>query len=138
MKSDGPPIINKNKNQYIIGIHYGKMNNFGLGHFLNKIFCDIKINYVEFIYKQNSLNNNFKTLKYHEDFTINILSLDNQTLCSCSKDGTLVIFNLYNFEILGIIKEKTEIIYHSKLKNNNIILCCKNGSLNIYKEKSLL
>ena len=61
------------------------MNNFGLGHFLDKIFCDIKINYVEFIYKQNSLNNNFKTLKYHEDFTINILSLDNRLYALAQK-----------------------------------------------------
>ena len=138
LKNDGAPIINRKENKYIIGIHYGKKNNFGLGHFIEKISCDIKMKYIELMYKENTLNNNFKTLKYHKDYIINIISLDDKTLCSCSRDGTLIIFDLYTFEILGLINEKKEIIYHTKLSNNNIILCCKNGTLKIYKEKSQL
>ena len=43
--------------------------------------------------------------------------------------------NAKNFNILGIIKENIGIIYIEKLSDNNIILCCEDGSLRIYKEK---
>ena len=135
LESDGAPIINKNKSQYIIGIHYGKSKNLGLGHFIDKIFSDIKNNFIKFIHNENSLQNNFKTLDYHKNYITNIIALDNRTLCSCSIDGNLIVFDIFTFECLGIIKGETGIIYHAKLSNNKIILCCQDGTLKIYKEK---
>ena len=135
-ESFGAPIINRNDNQSIIGIHCGILRNVGLGHFIDTIFCDIKNNYDEWISKENSLNNNFQTLKLHDSFITNLFVLDNNSICSCSTDGTIIFFDGNNFKILGKIKENAEIIYHAKLSNNNIILCCKDGNLKIYKEKS--
>ena len=129
--SVGAPIINRNNNQSIIGIHYGIVS--GLGHFMDTIFCDIKNNYNECIFKENSLKNNFQTLIIHNNFITNLILLDNNILCSCSTDGSIIFINANNYGILGKIKEKAEIIYHTKLSNNNIILCCNNGTIKIYK-----
>ena len=129
--NEGAPIINKNNNKNIIGIHYGKMRNLGLGVFIDAIYNDI----TNYIYRQNSLENNFKTLKNHKSFITNIILFDDNTICSCSTDGNVFLFDLNNFECIGKINEKKEIIYHAKLSNNDIILCCKNNSLKIYKEK---
>ena len=132
--SEGAPIINLNDNQNIIGIHSGKFGNFGLGHSMDKIFCDIINNYIKC--SENSLKNNFKTLTIHKNYITNIILLDDNTLCSCSIDGNVNFFNINKFEISNNpIKEKEEIIYHAKLSDNSIILCCKDGSLKIYKEK---
>ena len=132
--SEGAPIINLNDNQNIIGIHSGKFGNFGLGHSMDIIFCDIINNYRKC--SENSLKNNFKTLTIHKNYITNLILLDDNTLCSCSIDGSVNFFNIKKFEISNVpIKEKEEIIYHTKLSDNSIILCCKDGSLKIYKEK---
>ena len=133
--SVGAPIINLNNSQNILGIHYGNIGNFGLGHSMDIIFCDILNNYIKYSYKENSLKNNFISLQIHKDFITNLILLDENTLCSCSIDGNVMFINVNNFGILDIIKEKEEIIYIEKLSNNNIVLCCKDGSLKIYKKK---
>lgn len=98
------------------------------------IFCNIIKNYVKF--SENSLKNNFKTLKIHKGNIINIILLDDNTLCSCSNDGIVNFLNITKFEISNEpIKEKEEILYHTKLSDNSIILCCKDGTLKIYKEE---
>ena len=127
----GAPIINKNNNKRIIGMHFGKNRNCGLGVFKDAIYYDIFKN----IDRENSLENNFKTLNIHKSFITNIILFDDNTLCSCSTDGNVFLFDVNNFECIGKINEKTEIIYHAKLSNNDIILCCKDNSLKIYKEK---
>ena len=135
----GAPIINlKNNNPTIIGIHSGNIKKcFGLGNSMDIISSDILKNYIKFLYNENSLNNNFIKLTIHKDFITNLILLDKNTLCSGSTDGNIILFNTNNFGILDIIKEKEPIIYHKKLSNNNIILCCKDGSIKIYKEKSI-
>ena len=134
----GAPIINLNiNNPTIIGIHLGNIKVcYGLGNSMDIISTDIMKNYIKFLYNENSLNNNFTKLTIHKDFITNLILLDENTLCSGSTDGNIIIFNSNNFGILDIIKEKEPIIYHTKLSNNNIILCCKDGSIKIYKEKS--
>ena len=132
--SEGAPIIDINDNQSIIGIHSRNIGKFGLGHSMDIIFCNIIKNYVKF--SENSLKNNFKTLKIHKGNIINIILLDDNTLCSCSNDGIVNFLNITKFEISNEpIKEKEEILYHTKLSDNSIILCCKDGTLKIYKEE---
>ena len=133
--SEGAPIINLNNNQYIIGIHSKNIGNLGLGNSMDMIFCDIKNNLIKCFNKENSLQNNFLKLTIHKDFITNLILLDENTLCSCSIDGNVIFLNAKNFNILGIIKENIGIIYIEKLSDNNIILCCEDGSLRIYKEK---
>lgn len=99
------------------------------------IFNDIQNYYIKCFNKENSLKNNFIKLTIHNDYITNLILLDDNTLCSCSTDGNVIFFNTNNFEIVGIIKENIKIIYLEKLSDNNIILCCEDGSLKIYKEK---
>ena len=137
--SEGAPIINLNNIRNIIGIHCGNIGNVGLGYSMDIILLDI-INiykYIKCLYKENSLKNNFITLTIHQDYITNLILLNNNTLSSCSTDRNIIFFNANNFLILDIIKEKEEIIYHEKLSDNSIILCCKDGSLKIYKEKGI-
>jgi len=132
--SEGAPIINLNDNQNVIGIHSGYIGNFGLGHSMDIIFCDIIKNFIKF--SENSLKNNFKTLTIHKNHIMNLILLDNNTLCSCSIDGNINFLNIENYEISNEpIKEKEEILYHNVLSDKSIILCCKDGSLKIYKKK---
>ena len=133
--SEGAPIININNNQYIIGIHSRNNENFGLGNSMDIIFDDIKNNYSKYLNKENTLKNNFLNLTIHNDFITNLILLDDNTLYSCSIDGNFIFINTNNLAIVGIIKENIEIIYIEKLSDNNIILCCKDGSLKIYKQK---
>ena len=135
LESEGSPIININNNQYIIGIHSGNNENFGIGYSMDIIFNDIQNYYIKCFNKENSLKNNFIKLTIHNDYITNLILLDDNTLCSCSTDGNVIFFNTNNFEIVGIIKENIKIIYLEKLSDNNIILCCEDGSLKIYKEK---
>ena len=133
----GAPIINLNyNNPTVIGIHSGNTKSFGLGNSMDIISSDIMKNYIKFLYNENSLKNNFTKIQIHNDFITNLILYDENTLCSGSTDGNIILFNANNFELLDIIKEKEPIIYHTKLSNNNIILCCKDGSIKIYKEKS--
>ena len=134
LDSEGAPIINLNDNQNIIGIHSRNIGNFGLGHSMDIIFCDIINNFIKF--SENSLKNNFKTITIHKSHIMNLILLDNNTLCSCSFDGNINFLNIENYEISNEpIKEKEEILYHTVLSDKSIILCCKDGSLKIYKEK---
>jgi len=100
------------------------------------ISSNIIKNYKKCLYNENSLKNNFIKLTIHNVFITNLILLDEKALCSASIDGNLIFFNANNFGILDIIKEKESIIYHTKLSNNNIILCCKDESIKIYKEKN--
>ena len=133
--SEGAPIININNNQYIIGIHSRNNENFGLGNSMDIIFDDIKNNYSKCSNKENTLKNNFLNLTIHNGFITNLILLDDNILCSCSIYGNVFFINTNNFAIVGIIKENIEIIYIKKFSDNNIILCCKDGSLKIYKQK---
>ena len=133
--SEGAPIIHLNNNQYIIGIHSKNIENLGLGYSMDMIFCDIKNNLIKYFIKENSLQNNFIKFTIHNNFITNLILLDENTFCSCSIDGNVIFFNANNFNILGIIKENIGIVYIEKLSDNNIILCCEDGSLRIYKKK---
>ena len=101
---------------------------------MDVIFCEIINNYIKCIYKESSLKKNFKTLYNHKDYITNIILLDDNTLSSCSTDGTVNCFNTNNFENVGKIEQKEKIVYHLKLSDNSIILCCEDGSLKIYKK----
>ena len=101
---------------------------------MDVIFCEIINNYIKCIYKESSLKKNFKTLYNHKDYITNIILLDDNTLSSCSTDGTVNCFNTNNFENVGKIEQKEKIVYHLKLSDNSIILCFEDGSLKIYKK----
>jgi len=102
---------------------------------MDMIFCNIKNNLIKCFNKENSLQNNFVKLTIHKHFITYLILLDENTLCSCSIDRNAIFFNANNFNILGIIKENLGIIYIEKLSDNNIILCCEDGSFRIYREK---
>ena len=136
--SEGAPMINLNNIRNIIGIHCRNIGNVGLGHSMDIILQDILYNYyyIKSLYKENSLKNNFMTLTLHQDYITNLILLNNNTLSSCSTDKNIIFFNPNDLIIIDIIKEEEEIIYHEKLSDNNIVLCCKDGSIKIYKEKA--
>ena len=116
----------------MIGIHFGWLQNRkdGLAHPIRRILNDIK----DIINNKNHLHENFKTLRAQTNCVANIFIINNEKLCSCSHDGTIIIYNLKNFEIVGKIENKSPIFYHCSLSNNNIALY-DDSSIKIYKEK---
>ena len=87
-------------------------------------------------YINNSLNNNFITLKnYHSSNIINIVLLNDGRLSSGSSDGIIIIYNKYNFMNIDlIIKVGSGIrFYYTQLSNNNIAVCCNDSSIKIFE-----
>ena len=128
----GAPLINRNQITNVIGIHFGWIKNKkgSLAHPIRGILNDIKNK----IFNKTHLGNNFKTLCEQTNRIENIFIINNEKLCSCSYDGTVLIYNLKNFELEGKIENKSPVIYHCLLSNNNIALCV-DTTIKIYREK---
>ena len=136
--SSGSPIILRNNK--IIGIHYGgyynsnNINNnensvdFNLASTFDAILIHIKY---QFCY--NQLEKNILTLNKHTNRVNNIIILKDGRLSSCSWDGYIYIYKIENYEIDEIINVSTGINYHIELLNTNIIACCNDKTLKIYK-----
>ena len=119
-----------------MGIYIGKIKDFNLGNTISEIVIDIKAKYSMTVNVQNTLQTNFITLRNHLDSVTNIFLLDNNTLCSCSCDGKIIIYDLSSFKELYLIEDNVKIIFHTKLSNNNIVSCCENGDIKIYGKNS--
>ena len=130
------PLLDKNNSNEIMGIYIGKIKDFNLGNTISEIVIDIKAKYSMTVNVQNTLQTNFITLRNHFDSVTNIFLLDNNTLCSCSCDGKIIIYDLSSFKELYLIEDNVKIIFHTKLSNNNIVSCCENGDIKIYGKNS--
>ena len=129
--SSGSPIISRKNFYNVIGVHYAGIEklNENQAHIMEEILLDIKNQYN---YKHSTLSNNIKIIKNHSNYVNNIIMLKDGRLCSCSSDQKIIIYNKF-YESDITIKDNANIYYHSQLSNGNIISCCKDNTLKIYK-----
>ena len=90
------------------------------------------------LFNNNKLQNNIRELKNHTNNVNNIIILKDGRLSSCGYDGLINIYNKQNYNIDLQIKDNTYIYYHKELSNNNIISCCNDKTLKIYKNNNLI
>jgi len=67
-----------------------------------------------------------------------IFSIKDGRLSSCGYDGLINIYDKQNYNIDLQIKDNCNIYYHKELSNNNIISCCSDKTLKIYKNKIVI
>jgi len=98
---------------------------------------DQLINSLKNLFRINKLQNNIKELKNHTSNVNNIIILKDGRLSSCGSDGLINIYNKQDYNVDLQIKDNCRIYYHKQLSNNNIISCCSDKTIKIYKNNNL-
>ena len=129
-----------NLNYYVINNLKSFKNNIKLNINFNSLFnkSDQLINSLKNLFNNNKLQNNIRELKNHTSSVYNIIILKDGRLSSCGGDGLINIYNKQNYNVDLQIKDKCEVFYHKELSNNNIISCCSDKTLKIYKNNNLI
>ena len=96
------------------------------------------INSLNNLFNINKLQNKITELKNHKSDVNNIIILKERRLSSYGYDGLINIYNKQNYNIDLQIKDNCCIFYHKELSNNNIISCCGDNTLKIYKNNNLI
>ena len=130
---------NHNLNYYVINNLKSFATNIKLNNNFASLFnkSDELINSMNNLFNINKLQNNIRELKNHTNNVNNIIILKDGRLSSCGSDGLINIYNKQNYNVDLQIKDNCRIYYHKQLSNNNIISCCSDKTIKIYKNNNL-
>ena len=129
-----------NLNYYVINNLKSLQTNIKININFDSLFdkSEQLINSLNNLFNINKLQNNMRELKNHTSSVNNIIILKDGRLSSCGDDGLINIYNKINYNVDLQIKSNNPIYYHKELSNNNIISCCSDGTLKIYKNNYLI